>query len=116
MVGSTFDIGFIKFNYFTKVFVQADPAYRKLPSDIRDLMYLKNDKGEMVPYSAFMKMVKTQGIYEVNRYNMYTTASIRCDPAPGYSSGQAITAIKEAAAKTLPKGFDIDWAGLQKDE
>ncbi|HEY0262121.1 MAG TPA: efflux RND transporter permease subunit, partial [Chitinophagales bacterium] len=116
MIGSSYDIGFIKFSYFTKVFVQADPAYRKLPSDVLNTMYLKNDKGEMVPYSAFMKMVKTQGIYEINRYNMYTTASIRCDPAKGYSSGQAIAAIQEVAKNTLPKGYDIDWSGLQKDE
>jgi HAE1 family hydrophobic/amphiphilic exporter-1 len=116
MVGSTYDIGFIKYGRFFKVFVQSDPSFRKLPSDLLNSMWLKNDKGDMVPYSAFMKIKKTQGIYEVNRYNMYTTASIRCDPAPGYSSGEAIEAIKEVAAKTLPQGYDIDWAGLQKDE
>jgi HAE1 family hydrophobic/amphiphilic exporter-1 len=116
MVGSTYDIGFIKFGRFFKVFVQADPSYRKLPSDLLNTMYLKNDKGEMVPYSSFMKLNKKQGIYEINRYNMYTTASIRCDAAPGYSSGEAIEAIKEVAKKTLPQGYDIDWAGLQKDE
>ena len=116
MVGSTYDIGFIKFGRFFKVFVQADPEYRKLPSDLLNTMYIKNDKGEMVPYSAFMRIKKTQGIYEINRYNMYTTASIRCDPAPGYSSGQAIEAIQEVAKNTLPKGYDIDWGGLQKDE
>lgn len=115
MIGSTYDIGFIKFGRFFKAFVQADPAYRKLPTDILN-MYVKNDYGEMVPYSSFMKMKKTQGIYEINRYNMYTTASIRCDPAKGYSSGEAIKAIQEVAQKTLPKGYDIDWAGLQKDE
>lgn len=115
MIGSTYDLGFIKFGRFFKAFVQADPAYRKLPSDVMKL-YVKNDYDEMVPYSSFMKMKRTQGIYEVTRYNMYTTSSIRCDPAPGYSSGEAIKAIKEVAAKTLPKGYDIDWAGLQKDE
>jgi HAE1 family hydrophobic/amphiphilic exporter-1 len=115
MVGSTYDIGFVKFNRFFKVFVQASPEFRKLPEDLLNL-YVKNDKDEMVPYSAFMKVVKTQGIYEINRYNMYTTSSIRCNPAPGYSSGEAIEAIKEVAANTLPKGYDIDWAGLQKDE
>jgi hydrophobic/amphiphilic exporter-1 (mainly G- bacteria), HAE1 family len=47
---------------------------------------------------------------------MYTTASIRCDPAKGYSSGEAIDVIKEVAKTTLPRGYDIDWAGLQKDE
>ncbi len=115
MVGSTYDLGFIKYGWFFKAFVQAHPNYRKLPTDLL-AMYVKNDKGEMVPYSSFMKLKKTQGIYEINRYNMYTTSSIRCDPAPGYSSGEAIKAIQEVAAKTLPKGYDIDWAGLQKDE
>jgi HAE1 family hydrophobic/amphiphilic exporter-1 len=115
MIGSTYDIGFIKFGRFFKVFVQADPSFRRLPSDILKL-YVKNDKGEEVPYSSFMKIKKTQGIYEINRYNMYTTSSIRCSPAAGYSSGEAIEAIKEVAAATLPKGYDIDWSGLQKDE
>jgi len=115
MIGSTYDIGFIKFGRFFKVFVQADPSFRRLPTDILKL-YVKNDKGEQVPYSSFMKIKKTQGIYEINRYNMYTTSSIRCSPAAGYSSGEAIEAIKEVAATTLPKGYDIDWSGLQKDE
>jgi len=115
LVGSTYDQGFVKFNRFFKVFVQADPKYRKLPSDILDL-WVKNDQGEMVPYSAFMKIKKSQGIYEINRYNMYTTSSIRCAPAAGYSSGEAIEAIQEVASKTLPNGFEIDWAGIQKDE
>ncbi len=115
MIGSTYDLGFIKFGRFFKVFVQADPSFRRLPTDILNL-YVKNDKGEQVPYSSFMKIKKTQGIYEINRYNMYTTASIRCSPAAGYSSGEAIEAIQEVAAATLPKGFDIDWSGLQKDE
>ena len=115
MVGSTYDIGFVKFNRFFKVFVQAAPEYRKLPQDIMN-MYVKNDRNEMVPYSSFMKIKKTQGIYEINRYNMYTTSSIRCAPAKGYSSGEAIKAIQEVATNTLPKGYDIDWAGLQKDE
>jgi len=115
MVGSTYDIGFIKFNRFFKVFVQASPEFRRQPSDVLN-MYVKNDLGEMVPYSAFMTIKKTQGIYEINRYNMYTTSSIRCDPAKGYSSGEAIKAIQEVAKETLPKGYDIDWGGLQKDE
>jgi HAE1 family hydrophobic/amphiphilic exporter-1 len=70
----------------------------------------------MVPFSAFMKIVKTQGPNEINRYNMYSTASIRGAAAKGYSSGEAIKAVQEVAQKTLPKGFDIDWGGLSKDE
>jgi hydrophobic/amphiphilic exporter-1 (mainly G- bacteria), HAE1 family len=115
MVGSTYELGFIKYQRFFKVFVQASPEYRRLPSDILD-MWVKNDKGEMVPFSAFMKIVKGQGANEINRYNMYPTASIRGDAAQGYSSGEAIKAVQEVAAKTLPRGYDIDWGGLSKDE
>lgn len=114
LIGSTYDLGFIKFGRFFKVFVQAEPSYRRLPEDIMKL-YVKNKYDEMVPYSSFMKIKKSQGIYEINRYNMYTTASIRCAPAKGYSSGEAIAAIQEEA-KNLPRGYGIDWAGLQKDE
>ncbi|MCC3160120.1 efflux RND transporter permease subunit [Hymenobacter sp. 15J16-1T3B] len=115
MVGSTYELGFIKYQRFFKVFVQASPEYRRLPKDILD-MWVKNDKGEMVPFSAFMKIVKGQGANEINRYNMYPTASIRGDAAPGFSSGEAIKAVQEVAAKTLPRGYDIDWGGLSKDE
>ena len=114
-VGSTYELGFIKYQRFFKVFVQAAPEYRKLPSDIMNL-YVKSDKGDMVPFSAFMKMTKKQGANEINRYNMYNTAGIRGSPAKGYSSGEAIKAVQEVAAKTLPHGFDIDWAALSYDE
>lgn len=114
-VGSTYELGFVKFQRFFKVFVQAAPEFRRLPKDILKL-YVKNDRDEMVPFSAFMKLKKTQGANEINRYNMYNTAAIRGEPAKGYSSGEAIKVIQEVAAKTLPRGFDIDWAGLSKDE
>jgi HAE1 family hydrophobic/amphiphilic exporter-1 len=114
MVGSTYELGFIKYQRFFKVFVQASPEYRKLPGDILN-MWAKNDKGEMVPFSAFMKVVKSQGANEINRYNMYTTASIRGGAAEGFSSGEAIKAVQEVA-KDLPHGYSIDWGGLSKDE
>jgi HAE1 family hydrophobic/amphiphilic exporter-1 len=115
MVGSTYELGFIKYQRFFKVYVQASPEYRRLPEDILN-MWAKNDKGEMVPFSAFMKIEKSQGANEINRYNMYTTASIRGGAAEGFSSGEAIKAVQEVAAATLPRGYDIDWGGLSKDE
>jgi HAE1 family hydrophobic/amphiphilic exporter-1 len=114
-VGSTYELGFIKYQRFFKVFVQAAPEFRRLPSDIMNL-YVKSDRGEMVPFSSFMKITKKQGANEINRYNMYNTAGIRGAPAKGYSSGEAIQAVKEVAASTLPHGFDIDWAALSYDE
>lgn len=115
LIGSTYELGFIKFQRFFKVFVQASPEYRRLPEDVMNL-YVRNDKGDMVPYSAFMKIKKSQGANEINRYNMYTTASVQGAPAAGYSSGEAMAAIKEVAHSTLPRGYDIDWGGLSKDE
>lgn len=114
-VGSTYELGFIKYQRFFKVFVQAAPEFRKLPEDVLN-MWVKNDQGEMVPFSAFMKIVKKQGANEINRYNMYNTAAIRGGSAKGFSSGEAIAAVKEVADATLPRGYDIDWAALSYDE
>lgn len=70
----------------------------------------------MVPYSSFMTMRKTQGPNEITRFNLYTSSSIRGVPAKGYTSAEAIRAIQEVAAQTLPKGYGIDWEGLSYDE
>lgn len=69
----------------------------------------------MVPYSAFVTMRKTQGPNEITRFNLYTSSAIRGVPAHGYTTGDAIAAIREVA-KTLPHGYDIAWEGLSYDE
>ncbi|TWT42638.1 Efflux pump membrane transporter BepE [Thalassoglobus neptunius] len=114
-IGSTWEQGFVRFGQFYKVYVQAAPEFRRYPEDL-DNMFVKNDRGEMVPYSSFMKLEKKQGLNEISRYNLYLTAPIQGAPAKGYSSGEAIDAIKEVAARTLPNGYDIDWQGLAYDE
>ena len=115
MIGSTYEQGFIRFNNYYKVYTQAGPEFRKQPSDILNL-FIKNDKGEMVPYSAFMQLKKTQGPNEISRYNLYISSLINGVPSKGYSSGDAIQAIKEVAEKTLPRGYDIAWEGISYDE
>jgi hydrophobic/amphiphilic exporter-1 (mainly G- bacteria), HAE1 family len=115
LIGSTYEQGFIKFGRFFKVYVQSDPKYRRLPTDILNL-YVKNDKGEMVPYSAFMTLKKGQGPNEITRYNMYNSSAIQGLPANGYTTADAINAIREVAEVSLPKGYDIAWEGLSYDE
>ncbi len=115
MLGSTYDQGFIRFNNYYKVYTQAAPEFRRLPSDLLKL-FIKNDKDEMVPYSAFMKITKTQGPNEISRYNLYISSLINGKPSIGYSSGEAIKAIQEVAKKSLPRGYDIAWEGLSFDE
>jgi len=115
LVGSNYEISFIKFDRQYKVMVQAAAQYRAEPDDILKL-YVKNDKDEMVPFSAFMRMEKVYGLSEITRHNMYNASEISGSAAPGYSSGEAIKVINEVAQKTLPRGFGIDWAGISKDE
>lgn len=115
VVGSTWEQGFIRFGQFYKVYVQSAPEFRRFPEDLKN-MFVKNDEGEMVPYTSFMKIKKRQGMNEINRYNLYTTAIIQGAPATGFSSGQAIDAIKEVAEQTLPHGYGIGWQGLAYDE
>jgi HAE1 family hydrophobic/amphiphilic exporter-1 len=114
VIGSTYEQGFVLFNQFYKVYVQASPEFRRFPEDL-DNMFVKNDSGEMVPYSSFMQIRKKQGLNEITRYNLYPSAAIQGAPAAGYSSGQAIQAIQEVA-RTLPRGYDIGWEGLSYDE
>ncbi len=116
-IGSTWEQGFIRFNQFFKVFVQAQAQFRRFPEDL-DNIFVKNEHGEMVPYSSFMTIEKKQGLNEITRYNLYTSAAIQCAPAIGYSTGQAIQAIKEVAKdkSILPEGYDVGWAGLAYDE
>ena len=115
LIGSTYEQGFIKFERFFKVYVQSDPKFRRLPSDVLNL-FIKNDRGEMVPYSAFMRLKKTQGPNEITRFNMYNSAAIQGLPAKGYTTAEAIEAVQEVAKETLPKGYDIAWEGLSYDE
>ena len=114
-LGSEYATNFIRFGQMYKVMVQASPEYRAKPEDIMKL-YVKNKDGEMVPVSAFLQINKVYGPEQVTRYNMYPSAMINGEPAPGYSSGQALDAIKKAAAEKLPKGFSYDWAGSSRDQ
>lgn len=115
LIGSTYEQGFIRFGRFFKVYTQAAPEYRALPTDL-DKLFVKNEADEMVPYSSFMTLEKQLGPNEVTRYNLYNSAAIRGLPSTGFTSGDAINAIKEVAKESLPRGYDIAWEGLSYDE
>ncbi len=115
LVGSNYETSFIKYDHQYKVMVQALPQYRALPEDILKL-YVKNNRDEMVPFSAFMKLEKVYGLSEITRHNSYNSSEISGASATGYSSGSAIKAIEEVAKTSLPRGFGIDWAGISADE
>ena len=115
LMGSYYASNFIRFGQMYKVYVQADPSYRTKPEDVLT-MRVKNSDGEMVPYSNFVTLERVYGPEQLTRYNMYTSAMINGEAAPGYSSGDAITAIEEVAAETLPRGFSYEWSGMTREE
>lgn len=115
LIGSTYEQGFVRFNQFYKVYVQAWPQFRRMPKDLDDL-FVRNEKGEMVPYSSFMELKKSQGLNEITRYNLFPSAAVQLVPAAGYSTGQAIEAVQQVANATLPRGYSLGWEGLSWDE
>jgi HAE1 family hydrophobic/amphiphilic exporter-1 len=114
-LGSEYATNFIRFGQLYRVMVQSLPEYRAKPEDLLSL-YVKNKDGEMVPVNAFLRIEKIYGPEVVTRYNMYPAALLNGEPAKGFSSGQAIDAIKEEAARLLPKGYSYDWAGSSRDQ
>ncbi len=115
LLGSYYASNFIRFGQMYKVMLQASPEYRIKPEDIGNL-YVKNDKGEMVPYSTFIKLERVYGPEQLTRYNMYTSAMINGDAAPGYSSGQAIETVEKVAQEKLPRGFGYEWSGMTREQ
>ena len=115
LLGSYYASNFIRFGQMYKVMVQAGARYRTRPEDILDL-YVKNDRGEMVPFSTFIRLERVYGPEQLTRYNMYTSAMINGEPAPGYSSGQAIAAVDRVAAQELPRGYSFEWSGMTREQ
>ena len=115
LLGSYYATNFIRFGQMYKVMVQAYPQYRKSPEDILKL-YLKNNSGEMVPFSTFIRLERVYGPEQLTRYNMYTSALLSGEAAEGKSSGDAIQTMEKAAAKVLPRGFDYEWSGMTREQ
>src|SRR5262249_2155013 len=98
-----------------KVMVQAEGGTRTRPEDIQNL-YVLNGKGDRVPLSSLGEVRYALGPIDVPHYNLYGAAKINGQPAPGYSSGQALEAMKDVAAKVLPDGFGTEWTGTTFQE
>ncbi len=115
LLGSYYATNFIRFQQMYKVMVQAGPEFRQNPESILS-MYTKNNAGEMVPFSTFIRLERIYGPEILTRYNMYASAMINGEPSAGYSSGQAIDAVEKIAKEKLPRGFEIEWSGMTREE
>ncbi len=115
LLGSYYASNFIRFGQMYKVMVQAGPEYRVHPDDLLAL-HVKNDRGEMVPFSTFVRLERVFGPDQLTRYNMYTSAMVNGDSAPGFSSGDAIAAITQVAKDVLPRGYSFEWSGMTREQ
>ncbi|WP_041794636.1 efflux RND transporter permease subunit [Pararhodospirillum photometricum] len=112
--GGSYVNDFIDKGRVKKVYVQADAPYRMLPSDI-DRWYVRNDKGLMVPFSAFSDATWVYGSPRLERYNGVSSRAIQGQPVPGRSTGEVMAAL-EAMAAQLPPGIGYQWSGLSYEE
>ncbi|HSM75767.1 MAG TPA: efflux RND transporter permease subunit, partial [Desulfobacterales bacterium] len=113
-LGSFMINDFNKFGRVYSVMIQAKPEFRQGPDDIGDI-HVRNAGGEMVPLSTLVTVKPHSGPIHINRYNMFRSAELSGQSAPGFSSGQAIAAM-ERLSEDLPRGFGFEWTGLAFQE
>ncbi|MCC8039415.1 MAG: efflux RND transporter permease subunit [Bacteroidales bacterium] len=105
-------------NLFTKLYrvmVQAPPEARLDEASLQS-MYVRTASGEMAPLSAFVTLTRVYGSESLSRFNLFPAISVYGEPAQGYSSGQALEAIKQTAARALPTGFGYEYGGMSREE
>ena len=112
--GSAYVNNFVQAGRVKRVFMQADAPYRMLPKDI-DKLYVRNNTGKMVPFSAFTASRWTSGSPRLERFNGFPSMNIWGEPPPGRSSGEAMQAMEEMTAR-LPQGIGYEWNGLSYQE
>jgi multidrug efflux pump len=113
--GSSYINDFNLYGRVYRVMIQAEARFRDNIDDINRL-YIRNGDGEMVPLRTLITVKPILGPLGIKRYNIFKSASISATPAPGYSSGQAITALEKVAAKALPEGYTISWTGTAQQQ
>ena len=111
--GGIYASNFNRFGKLYRVMIQADPRYRINPESLQNVK-IRNGN-EMAPISQFMTLTKVYGPDNIKRFNMFTSMSVNGSPAYGYSSGQAIKAIEEVAAQSLPTGYGFEFSGMTRE-
>jgi hydrophobe/amphiphile efflux-1 (HAE1) family protein len=114
-LGGLYVNDFNQFGHTWQVLLQAEPNFRKQPSDI-GRFYVRNSSNDMVPLSTLATIAPSGGPDVIYRYNRFRAIQILGGPAPGYSSGQAADAMEQVANSTLPAGFGFEWTGTTYQE
>ena len=114
-VGGSYASNFVRFTKLYRVMVQASPEYR-LDTESLNNIFVKNSRGEMSPIGQYLKLTRIYGSETLSRFNLFPSISVSGTPADGYSTGQAIQAIKEVAAEQLAEGYGYEFGGMTREE
>ena len=114
-IGGNYASNMNRFSKLYRVMVQAPPQYR-LDTEALNNIFVRNDAGEMSPIAQYLKLTRIYGSEVLTRFNLFSAIQVNGAPATGYSSGQAIQAVKEVAAQTLPTGYGFEFGGMSREE
>jgi hydrophobe/amphiphile efflux-1 (HAE1) family protein len=115
LLGSSYVNDFNRFGRVYKVYVQAEPEFRRDPKQF-GLFFVRGQSGQMVPLDTLVTADPSNGPEFTNRFNLYRAAEITGVPAPGYSSAQTLEALEDVARQTLPPEMGFDWADMSYQE
>ncbi len=113
--GGVYASNFNKFGKQYRVMYQSEPEFRNNPESLNKVM-VRNSSGTMAPISQYVTLKKVFGPQSISRFNLFTSVKISGAPAPGYSTGEAITAMEQVAKETLPFGYGYEYSGMTREE
>jgi hydrophobe/amphiphile efflux-1 (HAE1) family protein len=114
-MGGLYVNDFDRYGRVFRVFAQAEGDFRSREDDVKRL-WVRSDRGEMVPLSTLLRIEKQVGPRDITHYNVFRSARIQGEPKPGWSSGQALARMEAIAAEVLPEGFSYEWTGTAYQE
>ena len=114
-IGGTYASNMNRFSKLYRVMLQAAPEHR-LDTESLQNMFVRTSSGEMSPINQYLKLTRIYGPQAISRFNLFTAISVNGQAAEGYSSGQAIQAVRETAAKVLPAGYGYEFGGMSREE
>ncbi len=114
-VGGSYASNMNRFSKLYRVMFQASPEYR-LDTEAFNNMFVRNAKGEMSPVGQYIKLTRIYGAQSLGRFNLFSAITVNGQAANGYSSGEAIQAVREVAAEMLPAGYGYEFGGMSREE
>ena len=114
-IGGSYASNINRFSKLYRVMVQAAPDFR-LDTDALKNMFVRNSSGEMTPISQYLKLTRVYGPQSISRFNLFSSIQISGTPASGYSSGEAIEAVRQVCADNLPAGYGYEFGGMSREE